>query len=189
VAGYSKEEIKMLSQDIMYIKTSTGDLTRQGDSTIFGFGFWTAALLPLFLLSGLIIWKRRSDKLAGNLQLLRYQRAQKVARARFKTARNLMEANNQTGFYAEISQALFGYLEDKLHIPKAEISLDRAVVELQKKNIDGELINKLRDCTEKCQYARFAPGSDGDAAMNDMYNDLTKVIIELEKSLSVKKNV
>jgi len=189
VAGYSKEEIKMLSQDIIYIKTSTGDLTRQGDSTIFGFGFWTAALLPLFLLSGLIIWKRRSDKLAGNLQLLRYQRAQKVARARFKTARNLMEANNQTGFYAEISQALFGYLEDKLHIPKAEISLDRAVVELQKKNIDGELINKLRDCTEKCQYARFAPGSDGDAAMNDMYNDLTKVIIELEKSLSVKKNV
>jgi hypothetical protein len=100
-----------------------------------------------------------------------------------------MEANNQTGFYAEISQALFGYLEDKLHIPKAEISLDRAVDELQKKNIDGELINKLRDCTEKCQYARFAPGSDGDAAMNDMYNDLTKVIIELEKSLSVKKNV
>ena len=30
--------------------------------------------------------------------------------------------------------------------------------------------------------------SDGSAAMNDMYNDLTKVIIELEKSLSVKKN-
>ena len=32
------------------------------------------------------------------------------------------------------------------------------------------------------------PDSDGAAAMNDMYNDLTKVIIELEKSLSVKKN-
>ena len=114
--------------------------------------------MPLVLLSGLIVWKRRTDKLAGNLQLLRYQRAQKVARARFKTAKTLMETNNQTGFYAEISQALFGYLEDKFHIPKAEISLDRAVDELQKKNIDGELINNLKDCTEKCEYARFAPG-------------------------------
>ena len=59
VAGYPKEEIKLLSQDIMYIKTSAGDLARQGDSILFGFGFWTAALLPLVLLSGLITWKRR----------------------------------------------------------------------------------------------------------------------------------
>jgi hypothetical protein len=189
LAGYSKEEIKMLNQDIRYIKTSTGDLTRQGDSVVFGFGFWTAALLPLILLSGLITWKRRSDKLAGNLQLLRYQRAQKVAKARFKTARTLLETNDQAGFYAEISQALFGYLEDKLHIPKAEISLERAVNELQRKNVGSELIINLKDCTEKCEYARFAPGSGSASAMNDMYNDLTKVIIELEKSLSVKKNV
>jgi hypothetical protein len=173
----------------MYIKTSTGDLVRQGGTDIFGFGFWTAALLPLLLLSGLIVWKRRTDKLAGNLQLLRYQRAQKLARARFKTAKTLMDANDQTGFFAEISAALFGYLEDKFHIPKSEISLDRAVDELQKKNVDSELVNNLKDCVEKCEYARFAPGSDGSTAMNDMYNDLTKVIIELEKSLSVKKNV
>jgi hypothetical protein len=189
VAGYSKEEIKMLSQDIMYIKTSTGDLVRQGGTDIFGFGFWTAALLPLLLLSGLIVWKRRTDKLAGNLQLLRYQRAQKLARARFKTAKTLMDANDQTGFFAEISAALFGYLEDKFHIPKSEISLERAVDELQKKNVDDELVDNLKACVEKCEYARFAPGSDGSTAMNDMYNDLTKVIIELEKSLSVKKNV
>ena len=189
VAGYPKEEIKLLSQDIMYIKTSAGDLARQGDSILFGFGFWTAPLLPLVLLSGLITWKRRSDKLAGNLQLLRFQRAKKIAREDFKSAKDLLESNDHTGFYAEISQALFGYLEDKLHIPKAEISLDRAVDELQRKNIEDELINNLKVCIEKCEYARFAPGSGGASAMNEMYNDLTKVIIELEKSLSVKKNV
>jgi hypothetical protein len=188
IAGYSKEEIQLLGQDIRYVKTSSVDLSRQGDSNIFGFGFWAASMLPLVLLSGLIIWKRRTDKLAGNLQLLRYQRAQKVARARFKSAKNLMETNNQTGFFAEISQALFGYLEDKLHIPKAEISLEKVVGELEKKNISNELIVNLKDCTEKCEYARFAPANDGAAAMNDMYNDLTKVIIELEKSLSVKRN-
>ncbi len=187
VAGYTKEEIKLLGQDIRYIKTSNDDLRRQGSDELFGTGFWTATILPLVLLSGLVTWKRRQDKLAGNIQLLRYQRAEKVARARFKTAKTLMESDNQTGFYAEISQALFGYLEDKLHIPKAEISLDRVVDELLKKNIDGGLISILKGCTEKCDYARFAPSQDGKAEMNGMYNDLTKLIIELEKSLSVKK--
>ena len=187
VTGYSKEEIKLLGQDIRYIKTSTDDLRRPGGAGIFGAGFWTAAVLPLVILGGLITWKRKKDKLAGNIQLLRYQRAEKVAKARFKTAKSLMESNNQTGFYAEISQALFGYLEDKLHIPKAEISLDRVVDELQMKNVDSGLINNLKDYTAKCEYARFAPSGDGKAAMNDMYSELTKVIIELEKSLSVKK--
>jgi len=187
IAGYTKEEIKLLGQDIRYIKTSDNDLRKQGSGELFGFGFWTATILPLVLLSGLVTWKRRQDKLAGNIQLLRYQRAEKVAKARFKTAKSLMEANNQIGFYAEISQALFGYLEDKLHIPKAEISLDRAADELQKKSIDSSLITSLKDCTEKCDYARFAPSQDGKAQMNDMYNELTKLIIELEKSLSVKK--
>ena len=189
VAGYTKEEIKLLGQDINYIKTSTGGLERQGSIVLFKFGFLAAAVFPLMLLAGLITWKKREDKLAGNIQLLRYQRAQKIARARFKTAKSLMESNNQVAFYAEISQALFGYLEDKLHIPKAEISLERAVDELNKKDIDGGLIASLTDCTEKCEYTRFAPGADGTAAMNEMYNELTKVIIGLEKSLSVKKNV
>ncbi|MDR3627373.1 MAG: BatD family protein [Ignavibacteriaceae bacterium] len=188
-SGYTKEEIRLLGQDIKYIKTSNNDIARKGDTSLLGFGFWAAAILPLILLSGLIIWKRRTDKLAGNLQLMRYQRAQKIARARFKTAKTFMDANDQNGFYAEISQALFGYLEDKFHIPKAEMSLDRAVDELQSKNTDVELINNLKGCIEKCEYARFAPDADGATAMNDMYNDLTKVIIELEKSLSVKKNV
>lgn len=188
VAEYSKEGIKVLGEDIRYIKTSTDDLHRMGTSDVFGFGFWTATFLPLIGLVGLVSYKRRQDKLAGNIQLLRYQRAEKIARSRFKSAKVLMEANNVTGFYAEISQALFGYLEDKLHIPKSELSLEKAVEELQKRNIDGELVTKLKDSIEKCDFARFAPPSDGTSAMSGMYNDLSKVIIDLERSLSVRKH-
>ncbi len=188
VSGYTKEEIKLLGQDIRYIKTSDFGLERNSGILLNKFGFWGATVLPMVLLAGLITWKRRNDKLAGNIQLMRYQRAQKIAKARFKTAKSLMEANNQTAFYAEISQALFGYLEDKLRIPKSEISLERVVDDLQKKNIDEELLTSLKDCTEKCDYARFAPSGDGTAAMNDMYNELTNVIIELEKSLAVKRD-
>jgi len=186
-AGYSKQDIKVLDQDIRYIKTSTGDIAKIGDTEFFGFGFWSSVVFPFIAFAGLISWKRRNDKLAGNIQLLRYQRAEKIARARFKTAKSLMEANDQTGFYSEISMALFGYLEDKLHISKADFTLDKATEELHKKNIDGVLVTNLKNCTEKCEFARFAPSGNGSTAMNEMYNDMTNVIIELEKSLSPKK--
>ncbi|HUI31381.1 MAG TPA: BatD family protein [Candidatus Acidoferrales bacterium] len=189
IAGYTKEEIKLLGQDIRYIKTSDDDLRKASEIQLFGFGFWTATVVPLFVLGGLVTWKRKQDRLSGNVQLVRYRRAEKIARKRFKTASVLMESNNQAGFYAEISQALFGYLEDKLHIPKSEISLERAVGELQRRNIDAQLIVNLKDCIEKCEFARFAPGGDGKAAMNDMYNELTRVIIGIEKFMSVRKHV
>ncbi len=186
-AGYTKEEIKVLGQDINYIKTNNFDLYKGNEISLFGFWFWAATGVPLILLGGLITWKRRHDKLSSNLQLLRYQRAEKVARTRFKAAKGFMEAGNQVLFYAEISQALFGYLEDKLHIPKSEMSLEKAVEVLQKKNASDVLIDNLKKSIETCEYARFAPSKDGSAEMNDMYKDLSNVVIEIEKSLTSAK--
>ncbi len=188
VAGFSKEDIKLLGEDIRYIKTSTADIRRSAGLTVFGTGFWTAVLLPFFVLVGLVTWKRRTDKLADNLELLRYRRAEKIARGRFKKAKSLMDAGNQADFYTEISQAIFGYLEDKLHIQKSEMSLEKAEDELKRRDIDGGLIASLRSCTERCEFARFAPAGNGSGAMNDMYNEMTKVIVGLERTLSVKKN-
>lgn len=187
-AGLSKEEIKVLDQDIHYIKLNATDLQRGSTIELFSPVFWSAVVVPLFAFGGLVTWKRRSDRLAGNVELLRYRRAEKIARGRFKKAKLLMDSNNQTGFYTEISQAIFGYLEDKLHIPKSEMSLERALGELHKRGIDGELVSNLTSLTQKCEFARFAPGGDGSAAMNDMYNELTKVIIGMERTLSSKKH-
>ena len=188
VAGFSKENIKLLGEDIRYIHTSTAGLRKAVGYTVFGAGFWSAVAVPFLVLIGLVTWKRRVDKLAGNVELLRYRQAEKIARARFKKARSLMDAGNQTAFYAEISQALFGYLEDKLHIPKSEMSLERAEDELRKRRADGQLLSSLRSCTEKCEFARFAPVGDGASAMKGMYDELTKVIVGLERTLSVKRH-
>jgi hypothetical protein len=188
VAGLSKEEIKLLSEDIRYIKTSAGDLSRKGDLIFYNAVFWAAVGFPFILLAGLIALKRRDEKLSANLQLLRYQKARKMAKNRLKIAHSLMLANQDTAFYSEVSLALFGYLEDKLNIPKAEFSINRAVFELQKRNVENSLIEKLQNLARKCEYVRFAPMSNGTAAMNDMYNELSDLIIELEKSLLSKKN-
>jgi len=182
-----KEDIKLLGTDIRYIKTDAESLDRRGDFILNSFGFWAAVGFPLILMSGLVGWRRREDKLAGNVRLMRYQRAQKVARSRLKRAKFLMQSNDHNAFYSEISLALFGYLEDKLHIPKSELSVGRASSELKKNGLNETLVAEFERVANKCEFIRFAPKESESAAMNEIYNELSHVIIEIEKSLSVQK--
>jgi BatD DUF11 like domain len=184
---YSKEDIKLLGEDIRYIKTSFNDIQRISVLTIYKKGFWAAVGVPLLAFIGLVGWKRREDKLAGNVQLLKFQKAQKVAKNRLKKAKKLMETNNHHEFYSEISQALFGYLEDKLHIPKSEFSFERAADEIREKSGTEDLIDQLKNSIDRCEYVRFAPNADQASAMNEIYNDISKVIIEIEKSIFSRK--
>jgi BatD DUF11 like domain len=187
-AGMSKEDIKLLGDDIRYIKTSPPALQQKGEIVLYQLGFWTATVLPLFALIGAVMWKRREDRLSGNISLMRYQKAQRISAKRLKTAKTLMLANKQTDFYTEISLALFGYLEDKLHIPKSEFTLDRASYELKKSKVEKTLITGIVNCAEKCEYIRFAPAEDGTTEMKNMYQQIEKLIIDVERSISVKKH-
>lgn len=183
----SKEDVKMLGDDIRFIKMDETDLTKKERIAVYKNEFWAAVIAPIIALTILIAWKRRNDKLAGNLQLMRFQKAQKVARTKLKNAKVLMEANKPVEFYNEISQALFGYLEDKFKIPKAEFTLERAADELRSRKIDDKLVNEFKSCAEKCEFARFAPGQQESIAMNELYDQSANAIIELEKKFSGRR--
>ena len=187
-AGMSKEDVKLLGDDIRYIKTSAPALQQKGEILLYQLGFWTSAVLPFLALIGAVMWKRREDRLSGNISLMRYQKAQRISAKRLKTAKTLMLANKQTDFYTEISLALFGYLEDKLHIPKSEFTLDRASAEMRRSKVDESLIAGIVNCAEKCEYIRFAPVEDGTTEMKNMYQDTEKLIIDVERSIAVKKH-
>lgn len=180
----SQQNIQHLESDIRYIKTKYDDIEQPGEIILLRPAFWIATFIPLFAVIGLIGWKKKQDKLYGNQQLLRYSRAEKIARKRFKTARKLLDQNNVELFYSEISSALFGYLEDKFHIPKSEFTLDRASDELLKRNVNAQLVEKMKSSAEKCEFIRFAPGTNPAQAMNELYESFSNVVIEIERSIS-----
>ncbi len=99
-----------------------------------------------------------------------------------------MQEKNHKAFYTELSMALFGYLEDKLHIPKAEFTVERAADVLKMKDVQEGLITDLKNSAEKCEYVRFAPGAEESSAMKEMYAELANVIINLEKSIGEIKS-
>lgn len=179
-----KENIKQLGDDIRFIKTSYSDVTKNKGLIIYSPVFWTTMAVPFFALIGLIGWKKRQDKLSGNIQQLKYQKAQKVARSRFKLAKKLLEERKTEEFYSELSLALFGYLEDKLHIPKADFTIESAQSELLKREVDKELVSRVKTSAEKSEFVRFAPGSKEKESMQNMYDEFSSIIIEIEKRLS-----
>jgi len=180
-----KEDLQRLGSDIRFIKTSANDIHKKEDSVLFTMFFWIGGIVPMIILFIAVGWKKRNDKLAGNVALLRYRKAQKVAKNRLKKAKKLMQENNYKGFYTEVSMALFGYLEDKFHIAKAEFTIERAMDELRKSKVEESLISDVKKVAEDCEFIRFAPGAEESAAMQKMYDQLTTVIIDVEKNIAV----
>ena len=130
-SGFSKEDIKLLNEDIRYINTSDFDLQPKGESRLIGLWFWFSLIIPALVLAGAVGFKKRQDKLAGNVQLAKYRKAEKAARNRLKNAKKLMTGEASLAFYTEISRAMNGYLEDKLAIQKSDFTLDKAVEKLK----------------------------------------------------------
>ncbi len=179
-----KEDVQHLGSDIRFVKTSFEDIYKKEESVLFTTFFWVGGIVPMLILFVAVGWKRRTDKIAGNVALFRYSNAQKVAKNRLKKAKKLMQGNNYKEFYTEVSQALFGYLEDKFHIPKAEFTIERAMDELRKTGVEESLINDVKKAAEECEFIRFAPGAEKSTAMQNMYDQLTMVIIDVEKNIA-----
>jgi hypothetical protein len=179
-----KEQIQNLGTDIRFIKTSFEDIYNKEESVLFTTFFWVGGIVPMLVLFITVGWKKRNDKLAGNVALLRYRKAQKIAKNRLKKAKKLMQENNYKEFYTEVSLALFGYIEDKFHIAKAEFTIERAMDELRKSEVEESLINNVKKAAEDCEFIRFAPGAEESAAMQNMYDQLITVIIDVEKNIA-----
>ncbi|MCL6100187.1 MAG: protein BatD, partial [Bacteroidetes bacterium] len=112
---------------------------------------------------------------------------EKAARKRLKLSKAALDGGKISEFYSELSFALFGYLEDKLAIQKSEFTLEGAVNELTFKNVNQDLIDRVKRIAEKCEYVRFAPQGETSVSAQEIYDEAVKVIVELDSSIDTRK--
>ena len=146
-----------LGQDIVYLKGAAGPVP----VPVFAGtpAFWILNLVPVCGLAGALVWKRRRDKLTGDVAYARRSRAARLARKNLSTA---------TG-YEEVQRALQEYLGDRLNIPSSGITA--SVVEEQR------LPAQVRAIFEACDAARFAGVAQDVATLKQQ---VEQVIDELE---------
>lgn len=186
-SGFSKEDVKLLSQDIRFIQTSNFELVPKEKGSIVKSWFWGMLIFPLFMMLITIGIKRRQDKISGNVQLVKSRKAEKKAKLRLKFAQKALEENNLEKYYEEVSKGLFGYLEDKLQLQKAESSIEKVSSLLEKNGVNNELIQHVKDILEKCEFSRFAPQAQTTEIATNLYNETVNIIVEIENLVNSKK--
>jgi len=122
-------------------------------------------------------------KLVSDQGLMKNRKATKVAQTRLKKAAGFLKSGAEEAFYIEVSQALWGYLSDKLYIPMANLSQETVSQVLDEKKVNQELRAKYRGVLEECEFIRFAPG-DKAGKMEGLYKKALEVITRAEKEIS-----
>jgi hypothetical protein len=178
----NKEVVKNLGNDIRYIKTRDPQL-KPKDSYFFGSGlFYTGLISPLLLFTALVLYRRKSIRDNKDLVSVRSRKATKMARKRLSSAEKHLRSGDKELFYSEISQALYGYLSNKLNISGADLSRDNITSVLKSRAVTETTINKLLGTLDNCEYARYAPSAvSGD--LQSIYNNTVELITKIEDEI------
>jgi hypothetical protein len=180
--GINKEDVKLLGEDIRFIKSGNISFHRKGDLFAGSFLFFVLALSPILGFIGFFVLVKRQEKIRGNILVVRNRKARKIAQRRLAEAKKFLQGQKREEFYTEISRALWGYVADKLGIPPSDLSIDVVRSSLELKNISAEIVGKLSATIEMCEFARFAPGvSSGE--LQNVYNETVELISTMEEKL------
>lgn len=178
----NKEDLKVLGEDIRYIKQNEVTLQPKGSFFYGSMSYWLFYIIPaLTFIIFFIIYRKQAAENA-NAAKVRTKKANKVATKRMKLAGKLLSENKKDAFYDEVLKALWGYISDKLNIPVSRLSKDNIEEKLRNHGVSEELIKDFLNALNDCEFARFAPG-DENQAMDKVYSSSIEVISKMENSI------
>ena len=178
----NKEDLKVLGEDIRYIKQNEVTLQPKGSFFYGSMTYWLFYTIPaLAFIIFFIIYRKQAAENA-NVAKMRTKKANKVATKRMKLAGKLLSENKKDAFYDEVLKALWGYISDKLNIPVSRLSKDNIEEKLRNHGVNEELIKEFLNALNDCEFARFAPG-DENQAMDKVYSSSIEVISKMENSI------
>jgi hypothetical protein len=167
------------SQDIRYIKDDIGNLAPVGRLVIFSPLYLVVNGLPVVVLVGLVVARRRREKLASDIGYARFRSASRQARKRLAKARSLAKLETAGDYYGELTLAVTAYIADKLNISPHGLTSDGISELLRNKGAAEDLVNNTVQFLRQCDFARFAPASltqsDIDIALKSAEQIMTRM--------------
>lgn len=122
--------------------------------------WWFFALIGFPIVAGVGLYFYRSylDRMEGDAQFARSNKASKKADKRLFEAKKVAQGDVKTA-YSALYNAIVGYVADRAHVPETG-EPDAFYLEiLKKKGLEDEVLQPLKQLLEKCSTIRFAPVS------------------------------
>jgi hypothetical protein len=182
-SGVSKEDVRLLGQDIRFIAKATLPFRPLQEVLYTQPWFFMAAAAPLLALLLAFFYERHQEKLSTNIAYARSRKAGSMAQKQLAAAKKLLQKNEEKNFYAEVQRALMGFLGNKLNVAEAGLITDEVERILKEKQVDAETIRRYLDCLHTCDFQRFAPAQSNGKAMEEFYEQARHAIETMEKAL------
>ena len=179
--GMSKEEVRLLGEDIRFIKLGSAQLRSVSVPFLFSTTYWILLVAILLLFAVAYVALRRQIRESQNVALVRGKRANKVAVQRFRVAKRYMEEQNRHAFYEEMLRALWGYMSDKFNIPMANLTKENVREELHKRGVSTEDSQRFTDIITRCDEAQYSPVES--TRMGDVYSEGVNLISQIESAI------
>ena len=178
----SKEDLKVLNQDIRYIKLGDVSLSPRGRFFLGSLACWLWYVVPALAFVVLFVLYRKQIAANANLAYVRTKKANKMAVKRLKSAGRLLAEGKQNDFYDEVLKALWGYVADKLSISTSSLTKDNVADKLRQHGVADTLVGDFLSLLDTCEFARFAPG-EGTQGMDKVYAAALDVMGKMENSI------
>ncbi|WP_036870962.1 BatD family protein [Porphyromonas macacae] len=180
----NKEDIKLLSQDISYLKKETGVKRLVGYDFTFGLFHWLLYAIGILIAAIVFVPLKRMTRLQSNETALKHRRANNVAKRRLREANTFRLAGDKESFNTALLRALWGFLGDKFKMSLSELNRSNIEIVLSRKGATSELIGDILKIIDQAEYEKYAPSSDL-SAMDKLYADAEKII---ERIVNAKLN-
>ncbi|HID94092.1 MAG TPA: protein BatD [bacterium (Candidatus Stahlbacteria)] len=177
-----QQNIELLGSDIKYIKTGI-NLKGAAPYVYTNKLFLILQVLPIFVFLICLRYATRRERLTKDIGYARAIRAQKIAYKRLKECAKLKQSGAVKEFYGSLSKALTEYVSDKLNIKAPSLTMEAISDYLVNKGIAEDIIKKMGNILQICDFARFASGKLGHEDMEKSYKEAIQIIGELENKL------
>jgi len=182
VTGRTKEDLRIIGSDILFIKDHPFKLKKTGSGLFGSARFILLYGIPFILFISVLLVRRNRIKRLQNEELVKHQRASREARKRMKVASAAMKRGEEEAFYETVMKALEGYLADKLSISKSDLSKDAVREGLARYNVPDDLVEEYLELADRCEIAKYAPGTIM-GGMEDIYKKTIWVIGTMDQNL------
>lgn len=179
--GMSKEEVRLLGEDIRFIKLGAAQLRTPPRPLLFSGLYWTLLGGILLFFGAAYAALRKRIRESQNVALVRGRRANKVAVQRFRTARKYMEESDRHAFYEEMLRALWGYVSDKFNIPVANLTKENVREELHRRGVPADESQRFTAIIAQCDEAQYSPAAS--ARMSDVYDAGVDLVSRIESMI------
>jgi hypothetical protein len=180
VHSSNKEDIQVLGQDIRYIHTNEIEFTSLTTEFYGSWKFYGLLFLAPFLFVLTYLFRNKIRIANSDVVGMKKKKASKIASKLLGSAKQSLAENNKTAFYEDISNALFGYIGNKLNIPVAELNQSNIKEKLAHLQVSEPTSKELMDTIELCDMARFAPVA---IVEQEVYTKAETIINQIEQEL------